>query len=153
MLLPRFDAPGFLTDFNEAQKAAWSTFISDQFDQAARGNPDELLFDGPREQFYNPLKAPTDADAQTLDITWVAFPRNVTISTVSDLQRWRRAEASRDLQDEYCEWSVERDPQTDKITRCTFTCEGPEYWSFLAQSTPDVALALYQQFISPAVKR
>jgi hypothetical protein len=48
---------------------------------------------------------------------------------------------------------VERDPQTDKITRVTFTCEGPEYWSFLANSAPDVALALYQKYVSAKVGR
>jgi hypothetical protein len=57
------------------------------------------------------------------------------------------------LQDEYCEWSVERDPDSDKIKRVTFTCEGPEYWSFLANTTPDVALNLYKEFVSPEVER
>ncbi|HEV7879405.1 hypothetical protein [Bradyrhizobium sp.] len=118
-----------------------------------RGNPDEFEFDGPREQFYNPTKVETAADAQRLDISWVAFPRNVTLGSVGDRQRWRRADASRDVQDEYCEWSIERDSQSDKITRVTFTCEGPEYWSFLAETAPAKALALYQQFISPQVKR
>lgn len=153
MPLSKFDPPGFLGDFTDAHKKAWSEFISDQFDRAARGNPEELDFDGPREQFFNPLKVDADADAKEVNITWVAFPRNVTVSTVSDKQRWRRADASRDLQDEYCEWSVERDPETDKLVRVTFTCEGPEYWSFLANSAPDVALALYRQFVSPKVEK
>ncbi|MCA1626223.1 MAG: hypothetical protein LC778_21005, partial [Acidobacteria bacterium] len=53
---------------------------------------------------------------------------------------------------EYCEWSVERDPETDKITRVTFTCEGPEYWRFLANTAPNKALELYQEFVSPDVR-
>ncbi|QCO00290.1 hypothetical protein D3093_33175 (plasmid) [Azospirillum argentinense] len=149
--MERFDPPGFLEDFNDEQRAAWSDFISELFDRAAEGRPDELDFDGPRAQFFNPTKVETDADAQSRDISWVAFPRNVLVGSVSDTQRWRRAESSRDLQDEYCEWSVERDPATDRITRVTFTCEGPEYWSFLANSTPDVAVDLYRKFVSPAV--
>lgn len=153
MPLTRFDAPGFLDDFNEQQKKAWSDFLSEQFDQSVRGNPDQFDFDGPREQFFNPMKVETGADSQSVDITWVAFPRNVTVVSVSDKQRWRRADSSRDLQDEYCEWSVERDPDTDKITRVTFTCEGPEYWSFLANTTPDRAVELYRKFISPDVKK
>src|SRR5215204_1299791 len=152
MPLSQFDPPGFLTDLDEAQRRAWSDFLSEAFDDAARGRPEELEFDGPRAQFYNPLKVDVAADAQTLDITWTAFPRNVRLASVSDMQRWRRADSSRDLQDEYCEWGVERDPNTDKITRITFTCEGPEYWSFLANAAPDTALALYQQFISPTVR-
>jgi hypothetical protein len=153
MLLSKFDPPGFLKDFNAAQAEAWSQFISEQFDEAQHGNPEQLEFDGPREQFYNPTKVETGDDRQVVDITWVAFPRNVTVSTVGDVQRWRRADASRDLQDEYCEWSVERDPDSNKIKRVTFTCEGPEYWSFLANTTPDVALALYKEFVSPEVER
>lgn len=153
MPLSKFDPPGFLQDFNAEQADAWSQFISEQFDESQRGNPEELEFDGPREQFYNPTKVETGEDKQSVDITWVAFPRNVTVTSVGDVQRWRRAEASRDMQDEYCEWSVERDPDSDKIKRVTFTCEGPEYWSFLANTTPDVALNLYRQFVSPEVER
>ncbi|HEY0050088.1 MAG TPA: hypothetical protein VGB68_12415 [Pyrinomonadaceae bacterium] len=152
MLLEKFDPPGFLRDFNEEQGGAWSQFISQQFDEAAAGFPDSFEFDAPRAQFYNPTKVETGEDAQTAVISWTAFPRNVTVTSVSDLQRWRRAEASRDRQDEYCEWSVERDAETDKITRVSFTCEGPEYWDFLANTTPEVALALYQEFISPEVR-
>jgi hypothetical protein len=152
MLLERFDPPGFLNDFNDQQKLAWSEFISKQFDQASQGYPDEIDFDGPRDQFYNPTKVDTDEDVKLLDIPWTAFPRNVTVSSASDTQRWRRADSSRDLQDEYCEWSIERDDQTNKIVRVTFTCEGPEYWEFLANTSPEKALSLYQQFISSKVK-
>lgn len=152
MKLERFDPPGMLSDFNDEQRAAWSDWISEQFDAGVVGDPQNWDFDGPRDQFYNPLKLDTAADAQSVDISWTAFPRNVQVSSVSDLQRWRRAEASRDLQDEYCEWSVQRDPESNKITRVTFTSEGPEYWQFLAESTPEKALALYRQFVSPDVQ-
>jgi hypothetical protein len=51
MPLERFDAPGFLEDYSAEQKAAWSEFMSELFDAAVRGQPEELEFDGPREQF------------------------------------------------------------------------------------------------------
>src|SRR6185503_8523564 len=153
MPLNRFDPPGFLDDLNAAQQQSWSEYISDQFDQAVNGRPEQLDFDGPREQFFNPTKVDLDADSAEVDITWVAFPRNVTVNSVSDKQRWRRADSSRDLQDEYCEWSVERDPDTDKITRVTFTCEGPEYWTFLAHNNINLAVDLYRKFVNPAVKK
>ena len=35
------------------------------------------------------------------------------------------ADASRDVQDEYLEWSVIRDDE-NRIISVTFTCEGPE---------------------------
>ena len=152
MPLSHFDAPGFLTDLNAAGLTSWSNFISDQLD-AARERVDPRVSNyGPRHQFFNPLKQSPGADAAEKDITWTAFPRLVQIHSVSDRQRWRTADSSRDVQDEYCEWSVTRDPHTDKITRVTFTSEGPEYWQFLAAVSPQTVLNLYQQFVSPDVK-
>jgi hypothetical protein len=152
MALSHFDPPAFLDDFTQEQKDAWSEWISQQIDGAIAGDPVGLEFDAPRAQFFNATKVDFAADMATLDIEWTAFPRNVQISSISDRQRWRRAESSRDLQDEYCEWSVERDPNTEKITRVTFTCEGPEYWQFLAATAPQKVLELYQQFVSPSVQ-
>ena len=43
----------------------------------------------------------------------------------NDERRWIAADRSRDVQDEYLEWSLIRDG-ADKIVRVTFTCEGPE---------------------------
>src|SRR4051812_13176952 len=60
------------------------------------------------------------------------------------------ADSSRDLQDEYCEWSVTRDP-AGKISRVTFTSEGPEYWNFLAATDQATTLALYKRFVDTAV--
>jgi hypothetical protein len=42
--------------------------------------------------------------------------------------------------DEYCEWHVDREGREGRegegrITRICFTCEGPEYWEFLAEGT------------------
>ncbi len=152
MLLDRFDPPGQLDELDEAQRRAWSQWISDQLDEAARGDPDRFLHDAPRAQFFNPTKREIGDDSQSVDIAWIAFPKQVATDAVSDRDRWELADSSRDLQDEYCEWSVQRDPNTRKITRVTFTCEGPEYWQFLANTSPEKALRLYQEFISPQVK-
>ena len=46
-----------------------------------------------------------------------------------------------------------RDPESDKITRVTFTCEGPEYWQFLAAVSPARVVELYRQHISPDVQQ
>lgn len=150
-VLDRFDPPGHLTDFDANGRAAWSEFISKQFDAAAAGRQDHTN-DRPRARFYNPTKFETAADAQTADITWTAFPRNIKVRSVSDVQRWRRADASRDVQDEYCEWSVTRN-EDGKITRVDFTCEGPEYWEVLAQLDPAKVVRLYQEFVSPKVSQ
>lgn len=151
MGLVTFDPPGFLDDFDATQRSAWHNFISSRMDNAAAGHTD-VSNDAPRPQFFNPSKIEASADAVAEDVKWVAFPRIIQISAPSDRARWRRADASRDVQDEYCEWSVERDPATQKITRIDFTCEGPEYWTFLARVNPGKVLELYKTFVDPAVQ-
>ena len=148
----RFDPPGFLQDLDEAQRQAWSDWVSQQLDEARARDDADFVNDGPRLQFFNPLKSAPDSDAVERDITWTAFPKIVRIQSVSDRQRWRSADSSRDMQDEYCEWSVTRDPHTEKIVRVTFTSEAPEYWTFLASADPDRVVQLYRQHISPEVK-
>ncbi|NMO21253.1 hypothetical protein HPC49_52515 [Pyxidicoccus fallax] len=52
----------------------------------------------------------------------------------------------RGWQDEYCEWSVQRDAKNN-IVRIDFTCENPEYWNTLWMIDPKRVLALYQQIL------
>jgi hypothetical protein len=147
-----FDPPGHLDDLTPEQKTAWHQFISDNMDSAAAGNTVRTN-DAPRPQFFNPAKMAPASDAVTEDVKWTAFPRIIQINSASDKVRWRRADASRDVQDEYCEWSVTRDSASGKITRIDFTCEGPEYWGFLAAVAPAKVLALYREHIDPAVQQ
>jgi hypothetical protein len=58
----------------------------------------------------------------------------------------------RGWQDEYCEWSVTRDPVSNKITSVMFTCENPDYWFTLWQVDPNTVLTIYQQTISANVQ-
>jgi len=152
LVLASFDPPGGLTDLDADGRNKWGLFLSDTVDSAITGDPTHTN-DSPRAQFYNLTKTETDADEKTQDISWIAFPRQVAIGSGSDVQRWTRADASRDVQDEYCEWCVTRRSTDHKITRVTFTCEGPEYWEILAASSPKTVTALYQQHISPDVKQ
>jgi phosphatidylserine/phosphatidylglycerophosphate/cardiolipin synthase-like enzyme len=146
-----FDPPGFLDDLDATGRTGWSQLIFSWLDDARLGRPDKN--DGPREQFFNALANPPGDDAEIATISWNAFPRQVRINSLSDMQRWRRADSSRDLQDEYCEWSISRDPATGKIVRVDFTSEGPEYWEFLASHDPDKLVELYRQLVSPNVRR
>jgi hypothetical protein len=150
--LERFDPPGYVDDLKEPQKKVWSDWIAKQLDQARARGTGGPATTGPRRQFFNPLVAAPSADAVEKDITWSAFPRVVKISSVGDVQRWRRADGSRDRQDEYCEWSVFRDAGTQKIVKVTFTSEGPEYWEFLAAASPDRLVELYREHVDPTVK-
>ena len=151
MTLTRFSPPGGLDDLDAAGQDQWNTWLSETVDTAIAGQTDHSN-DSPRGQFFNLTKTDTAPDAKTQDVTWIAFPRNVSLQSVSDHQRWSRADASRDVQDEYCEWSLTRRPEDGKITRVTFTCEGPEYWEILAAAAPDKVVALYQQHVNPAVQ-
>jgi hypothetical protein len=40
-----------------------------------------------------------------------------------------------------------------KITRVMFTCEGPEYWEFIARSKPDLLVAMYSKIVGQPVPR
>ncbi|MFF8593018.1 hypothetical protein ACF061_16595 [Streptomyces sp. NPDC015220] len=148
-----YDPPGHLTDLDDTGRKAWNIFITSSIDQAVKGpDPTQATNDAPRSQFYDLTRADTAADAQQAAVTWTAFPRRIKVNAIGDTQRWERADASRDAQDEYCEWSITRDLASRKITRVTFTCEGPEYWDLLAQTSPAAVLALYRTHISPAVQ-
>jgi hypothetical protein len=144
-LLPAFDPPGFVDDLTAGQKQQWSDFISGTVDSEMTSP------NSGGHHFYNATKTDPGADVTTAEISWTAFPRKVQINSPSDKVRWQTADGTRDVQDEYCEWSVTRNPGTGKITKVTFTSEGPEYWNFLAQANPAKVLSLYQQFVSPDV--
>ena len=148
----RFDPPGFLDDLTEPQREQWSVWISQQIDEAAAGQPLVFDFDAPRPRFFNALTTPPAADAVERDIMWKAFPRIIELEAASDAERWETADGSRDVQDEYCEWSVTRDSASEKITRVTFTSEGPEYWQFLAFVNMPRVVELYKKHVDTRVK-
>ncbi len=143
MILDRINPPAYIDDFNQAQRLRWSRFLSDHIDRSIR------RFDV--EQFYNPTWVDTADDMKWKEIGWTAFPKELQVRAPSDRARWRRADSSRHFQDEYCEWSVERDPETDNIIRVTFTSEGPEYWQELAKNRGKL-LQLYRELVSPRVR-
>jgi hypothetical protein len=150
MALATFNPPGFVDDLDAAGRQAWHDTISSFMDAAQRGDPRQT-FNSPRPQFFNPARTAIGANAATEDVKWTAFPRLVALQEGTDLQRWRKADSARDMQDEYCEWSVMR--QGNKVVRITFTCEGPEYWDLLGERDPDKVLALYRTHVDPGVQR
>ena len=56
-------------------------------------------------------------------------------------------------QDEYLEWFIVRDPNTNKIKRIDFTSEGPEYWETLAENDGDLAKELYSELLGVNVPK
>ena len=167
MRISSFDPPANLPDFNASLRAAWNTYISYTFDQNIR----DLTSAGLTPQFYNPTKVDTPDNKAADEITWIGFPRLISLKHPNDDRAaWKEADTplarGERPQDEYLEWFVER--TNGKILRVTFTCEGPEYWEALADGYPhdfpdqlkDPAVkgdstklvALYQQYIDPAVQ-
>ncbi|MFB9327714.1 hypothetical protein ACFFSY_17440 [Paenibacillus aurantiacus] len=169
----RFTPPANLNDFDSIpnQTEAWHETISYFFDGNIRRIQEELRTSKGTPQFYNPAVTETASDMQTIDITWNAFPRIVEVENHNNPDRYFPAAEELAggiirVQDEYCEWHTERD-RDGKVTRVTFTCEGPEYWEALADGYPktyngqksagakgskELLLTLYRKYISPDVQ-
>ncbi len=170
MKLARFDPPANIDDFNAIpkQRDAWSEFLFASFDQEIQGVEADL--GAGKSQFYNPTNVNTKAPQIEPAITWTGFPALIKRKHPGDERAaWKEADKpllnGERVQDEYLEWFVTK--QARKITRVTFTCEGPEYWEALAHGYPlsytglktagatgdqSKLLALYKQYVSPRVQ-
>ncbi len=155
-LLPLFDPPGNLDDFTDPDlRRAWSRRIGGFFKRQIDG----LTAAGVTPQFYDPTKTETTDPVAEKVIAWTGFPKLVKDAHPGDDEAaWREAEPSDqdagprlDSQDEYLEWNVVRNG-AGKITRVSFTCEGPEYWQFLAERAPQKLLELYRALVNPALR-
>ncbi len=184
-LLRHFDPPANLPDFNEIpnQVKQWHDAVSGWFDESKAGARKKVP-DGGQVQFYNPATFDPGGRVVKQDIVWNAFPKELV----------RRYGYERALQEadklwpltqfgpentgavmertlyrplnEYCEWHVVRDPDTNKIKKVSFTSEPPEYWRALFGETiesddgrsyefpgnPDLVLKLYRELVSRKVR-
>ena len=170
--ITQFDPPAELDDFDVIphQRGAWSEFLSKTFDDNVVGV--EQYVGGGKSQFYNPLTIDTADPNSAKKIVWRGFPLLIAAKHPGNKRAaWREADTllagGERPQDEYLEWFVERNVQ-GKITRVTFTCEGPEYWEAMAHGYPlrfpaesqatrakgdmQKVLSLYQQHVSPTVQ-
>jgi hypothetical protein len=140
-VLERFSTPAAIPEPNQADADAWSTRVEGMLADYVAQFP----------QFYNPLATDTPADAQTASVVWSGSPADLRRQTTSEEQRWQLADKARSNQDEYCEWSVERNANK-QITRVTFTTEVREYWEQVAERDQNRLLALYHELVSPRVQ-
>jgi hypothetical protein len=135
-------------------------------------------------QFYNPAVFDPGGPVVEQAITWNAFPKELSRKYGRDralieadrllpLSKYKSTLNSevhhrtpyRPL-NEYCEWHVVRDPDTQAIHKVTFSSEPPEFWQALFGDTipitdtlstsfpgdRDRVLRLYQEMVSPEVK-
>jgi hypothetical protein len=187
-LLSRFDPPAFLPDFNSipGMLDAWHLAVSGWFDASIKADVEKV--GGAMLQFYNPGRFDPGGVVVEQAITWNAFPKELLrrfgreralmlADRVWPIEQFGNPSADPDSapsasgvlyrpQEEYCEWHVLREPDTNKILRVTFTSEPPEYWQALSGvipgdgSNPDLLfpgshdhlLKLYREVVSPEVQ-
>jgi hypothetical protein len=153
MKIASFSPPANIDDFNAIpkQRDAWSEFLNFRFDLEVGRMAAEFPA-GTTPQFYNPARGNGATDrVVTQSRPWQGFPNVLAIRYGDVAYDLAEGLLTRTLgfaddgtpigaqyrqQDEYLEWFVERDPTTAKITKITFTCEAPEYWSAFAQGYP-----------------
>ena len=159
-----------------AMNQLWNDNVAGWLTAALTGDVWDLVNYGPRPAFYDPLTTGTPADAALAPIPWNAFPARISVMFPDQPTKWNEWADTGDLpqitqnlctgpiaatpytptgprgwQDEYCEWSVRRDPDTQEILSIMFTCENPEYWLTLWRVSPQAVLAVYRQLVNPAV--
>lgn len=139
-VLARFDTPGRVPEPDEVSRDAWSHTVGGIFGDLTGEFP----------QFYDPTVDDTPSDAVSAPVGWPAFPATLLRGATTQEGRWEIAD-DRSRQDEYCEWSVERDDD-GAITRVTFTTEVPELWGQVAAHDPDRLLALYHELVDERVR-
>lgn len=147
MLVTQFHAPANLKEFDGPMAKAWSDWVSRQIDSEvqllAQENP------GIHPQFYNASKL--DISGTPAPISWPGFPNKVEIDFGDDPEKMFQQAELRNNQDEYLEWATVK--QQGKITKVMFTCEGPEYWRFIAQNDPNLLVSLYSKVAGQPVPK
>ncbi|MDQ3729428.1 MAG: hypothetical protein M3355_07535 [Actinomycetota bacterium] len=141
--LKQFSPPGRVQDAQSIPQAEleeqWSTEVADLL-AAALASAGTL---------YDPREEDTPTDANLRPIPWEAFPgrhrQSMDDPAVLDL-----VDNDRDEQDEYCEWSVEREGTT--IRWVTFTTEVPDYYNFLGRTDPEALESLYQKHVDSGLE-
>lgn len=127
-LVTRFDTPASLRDLPAGSPFYdnWHNFLATRLNTtAATGTAGG--------EFYDASEHDVSVVAER-SLVWMAFPRQVLVAHRDD-RRAAFVEADSDLatrnpQNEYCEWFVKRNA-AGKITRVTFVTESPEYWEQL----------------------
>lgn len=181
----RFDPPAFMTDFAgiPGQLDAWHEFVSRSFDAVVGAERDVFRKAGARHnevQYYNAARVATAGPVIEQAITWNAFPKTLLrrlgrARALVEADRVTRFSPARTAQvnavsyrnlDEYCEWHVVRDPDTQQIRRVTFVSEPFEYWQAMfgdpvdtggKGTVPfpgdrDLVLRLYRRLVSRKVQ-
>ncbi len=147
-----YSGPGNIGELTGGVLEAWKATAS----AALRNGVSAALAEANGQQgvayFYNAAED-SDSSGTTVDIAWTAFPKRLTTNNPDPIVAWQAGDSTRLAQEEYCEWTVVRDPSNPtRAKRMVFTTETPDYYQFLAQYDRSLLLRLYQTYVSPAVK-
>lgn len=147
-LVTRFDTPASLRDLpaGHAFYTDWHNYLAGELSTRAGSGT-------ATGEFYDASEINVDPIAEHT-LVWMGFPRTQIFNHRDD----RRAAfivgdadvATRNLQNEYCEWYVKRNA-AGKITKVTFVTETPEYWQRLWNANRARVVQLYQELVSTAV--
>jgi hypothetical protein len=152
--------PAAIDDFGRATAIApdslrtkWDEWVRQRLSKIQSSNRRSPLF-------YDHLSnAPAIPDSAPVPVPWNGFPRRLdrwygVTPAASGARALANAAAEVVLegqsgpyrvQDEYLEWHVDRSGSA--IKRITFTCEPPEYWSFMAEHDPALVVRLYNELL------
>jgi hypothetical protein len=143
-LITRFDTPGSLRDLPIGSPFYdnWHTYIATSLRTSTPGSGGG--------EFYDPSEVNVDTIAER-SLVWMGFPRALLVEANRDNRAAAFAAGeNRDVQEEYCEWHITRNP-AKKITKVLIVTETPEYWEKLAGADRGRVVELYQALVSPAV--
>ncbi len=183
-----FSPPAHLTDFSsDEQREKWHQLVSAWFDGAVKSGQRNVKGANGQQgtvQFYNPATRDPGGKPIAQPIMWNAFPKEL-LSQYGRARALIEADRLQTLsqyqlgynkpihsltpyrpQNEYCEWHVVRDPNTNKIVKITFSSEPPEYWRALFGDDLPIdketnvqfpenrktVLEFYREFVSPHVQ-
>lgn len=139
MTTPFFGPPGNLDELDGPALVGWSELITMHMEGFSKNH----------RRFFNPAADTAPAQPQVVSVVWAASPARLTHEH-TDLERWEKADESRDEQDEYCEWRVQRDGD-GKLTAIEFSTETPDYWAHLAEVDASRLVELYRELVDPEV--
>jgi hypothetical protein len=149
MALQRFNPPGMLNDLQtDTSRQAWSDEVIHRFFTSEIASVKGCVGNN-KVQFIDPLVRDLGNDRR--QVSWPAFP----IALLKTMTRQKALEAAdnpatgRRVQDEYLEWFIHRDA-AGEITAIDFTCEGPEYWSFLSRNLSKKEFVELYKIANPA---
>ncbi|KZZ88757.1 hypothetical protein AAL_07958 [Moelleriella libera RCEF 2490] len=150
--IQRHEPPGNLDDLTDENKTTWSKCFISHWIEGEISADSRVVEDGrtPLTQFFESF----NAGSEPILVTWNAFPKLISDAYPDNNTRWAIADASRMVQDEYLEWSVNRGERkiSGDIISVTMTCEGPEYWQFLASCQKQDFINLMRD-LNPAFRK